>query len=434
MFTPSATRSGVSKHPVIRASIAPARAPRSNARAVAYRNCDAVLLRGRPQLTSATLAASTNAPTELGSHWRARSAEFMAVGGATLVLFPLAILARSHFGLDSAEFAVGFVMAQAAHFINDPHFSVTYLLFYRNYPSRAFGADGNRAQRVRYVVAGLVVPALLVTWAALGLVFHAAQALGWMIQLMFLLVGWHYAKQGFGVLTVLSARRAVFFNAQERRVILGHCYAAWAFSWANPVQAAGEFEEKGVVYWGPAHPRWLELATGSVLAVSTLLLVVIVGMKWRREKRLPFAPLTAFLATIWLWTIYTALDPLVRYVIPALHSVQYMYFVWLMKRNEARACEGPPLFGPPTSTRLTALAVSALLLGWVLLRAAPSGLDVSVARGWSHHPSTQALGETPFFAAFFVIVNIHHYFMDNVIWRRDNPDTQYLREPTTVTT
>jgi len=27
-----------------------------------------------------------------------------------------------------------------------------------------------------------------------------------------------------------------------------------------------------------------------------------------------------------------------------------------------------------------------------------------------------------------VVVNIHHYFMDHVIWRRDNPDTRYLRE------
>ena len=40
-----------------------------------------------------------------------------------------------------------------------------------------------------------------------------------------------------------------------------------------------------------------------------------------------------------------------------------------------------------------------------------------------------ALGETPYFAAIFVIVNIHHYFMDHVIWRRDNPDTRYLRDP-----
>jgi hypothetical protein len=38
-----------------------------------------------------------------------------------------------------------------------------------------------------------------------------------------------------------------------------------------------------------------------------------------------------------------------------------------------------------------------------------------------------ALGTTPFFAAFFVAVNLHHYFMDHVIWRRENPDTRFLR-------
>jgi hypothetical protein len=38
------------------------------------------------------------------------------------------------------------------------------------------------------------------------------------------------------------------------------------------------------------------------------------------------------------------------------------------------------------------------------------------------------VGPTPFFAAIFVIVNIHHYLMDHVIWRRDNPETRYLRE------
>jgi hypothetical protein len=34
---------------------------------------------------------------------------------------------------------------------------------------------------------------------------------------------------------------------------------------------------------------------------------------------------------------------------------------------------------------------------------------------------------TPFFAAFFVVVNLHHYLMDTVIWRRDNPEMRYLR-------
>jgi hypothetical protein len=246
---------------------------------------------------------------------------------------------------------------------------------------------------------------------------------------MFLLVGWHYAKQGFGVLTVLSARRGVRFAASERSVILAHCYAAWAFAFANPSRAAGMFEEKGVVYWAPARPAWLELASGTALLLSTLALAFVLGAKWRREGALPLTPLIGFLVTIWFWTIYTTVDPLVRYVIPALHSIQYLYFVWLMKRNEARASEGPPLFGPPVQTRLIALALSAVFLGWALFRGVPGLLDTSVASAWPGEGAPKALGETPFFAAFFLVLNLHHYFMDHVIWRRDNPDTRYLQEP-----
>ena len=383
------------------------------------------------QATRALVTPSTESFAAIEARRGARALEFMAVGGVTFVLFPMALLLRHSLGLSSAEFAVGLVMFHAAHFINDPHFCVTYLLFYKNWRERALGETWSRSQRARYVTAGLIVPLSLLGWAAYALAMRSAQSLGWMIQLMFLLVGWHYAKQGFGVLTVLSARRAIRFSAAERVVILVHCYAAWAFSWANPVRAAGEFEEKGIVYWGPAHPHWLELVTGTGLALSTLALIGSLGSKWWREGRLPFAPLAAFLATIWFWTIYTALDPLVRYVIPALHSIQYLYFVGLMKRNQARAQEGPPLFGPPAATRLTALAISALLLGWGMLRGAPWLLDASVAPSLHHDPAAKALGDTPFFAACFVMINIHHYFMDYVIWRRENQETHYLQQPAT---
>lgn len=353
----------------------------------------------------------------------------MAVGALTLLLLPLAWLLRTSLGLEASELAVGFVMFHAAHFMNDPHFAVTYLLFYKDIRARALGGAWSALQRLRYVVAGFVVPAVLVTWAGCALFARSAQALGFMAQLMYLLVGWHYAKQGFGVLTVLSARRGVRFSSGERTAVLAHCYAAWAFAFANPARAAGMFEEKGVVYWAPARPQWLELASGTALALSTFALVFVLVAKWRRERALPCTPLLGFLVTIWFWTIYTTIDPLVRYVIPALHSLQYLYFVWLMKRNEARANEGPPLFGPPVRTRLTALALSALFLGWLLFRGVPDLLDTSVASTWANAPSAHALGATPFFAAFFLVVNLHHYFMDYVIWRRDNADTRYLQEP-----
>ncbi len=360
------------------------------------------------------------------SSW-ARTLEWLAVGGATLFLFPLSWLLRSVLGLDDAELAVGFVMFHAAHVINDPHFSVTYLLFYKDVRNRALGAEHSMAQRVRYVIAGLAVPLSLATWAAWSLATGSAQGIGWMAQLMFLLVGWHYAKQAFGVLTVLSARRGVRFSAQERAVTLAHCFAAWAFAWASPARAAGEFEEKGVVYWGPPHPLWLEWLTGALFGLSALALGVVLARKWRSEGRLPVTPLLGFVITIWFWTIYTAIDPLVRYVIPALHSIQYMYFVWLMARNEARANEGPPAFGPPVGTRVGMLALSAVVLGWVMFRGAPSVLDASFTLGVT--PQRASLGDTPFFAAVFVIINIHHYFMDHVIWRRENPATRYLYDP-----
>jgi len=133
-----------------------------------------------------------------------------------------------------------------------------------------------------------------------------------------------------------------------------------------------------------------------------------------------------FLITIWSWTIYSRIDPLVRYAIPALHSLQYLYFVWLMKSQQARAEEGPPAFGQPVGARLGLLAVSALGLGWLLFRGAPTFLD-DVFVPHSRRAALEPLGATPFFAAFFVVVNIHHYLMDYVIWRRDNPETRYLR-------
>jgi hypothetical protein len=353
----------------------------------------------------------------------------MLVGGATFGLFPISWFLRRTFGLDEAEYTVSFFAFYLAFVINDPHFAVTYLLFYKDVRRRALGADVPRAQRIRYVVAGFFVPVALLTWGFAAIAWHSAPALGWMIQLMFLLVGWHYAKQGFGVVAVLSARRGIKITARERLVVLFHCYAGWAFAWANPSGPAREYEEKGVVYMAVGHPRWLELGAAAVLGMSSLWLVWTVASRYLREGRgLPMGPLVGFLVTIWSWTIFSAIDPLLRYIIPALHSIQYLYFVWLMKRNEARAAEGPPTFGRPTAVRLGVIALSALGLGWLLFHGLPTFLDTAFVPH-SREPTTDPLGETPYFAVIYTFVNVHHYFMDHVVWRRENPETRHLATP-----
>jgi hypothetical protein len=362
--------------------------------------------------------------------WAAAVGEFLVVGGLTPLLFPLAWLLRKTVGLDSSEFAVGFVMFHAAFVVNDPHFAVTYILFYKEGISRALSRTIDPRQRARYVVAGIVVPLAMGVWAIAALATKSAASLGLMIQLMFFLVGWHYVKQGFGVMTVLAARRGVRFERYERAALLAHCFAGWAYAWASPADAGTEVEEKGVVYMTIAHPLWLDRLTHGVFLATAVVLFAVLVRKWRRDGRLPIAtPLTALLASIWSWSIYSSIDPLVVYVIPALHSVQYLYFVWLLKNGEALEREGPPWFETSARVRVGVLAVSALGLGWVLFHGAPAALDdILVPR--RARLSSPMLGPTPYFAAIYTFVNVHHFFMDYVIWRRDNPETRYLLQPT----
>lgn len=379
-------------------------------------------------MTSAAIPLSSSAEAPAASP--SRLIEFLLVGGATLVLFPLSWIVRKFVGLDPSELAVGFLTFYAAYVVNDPHFTVTYFLFYKDARRRAFDPGVPLASRVRWVVSGVLVPAVLVAWAATSLALGSAQGLGWMVQVMFLLVGWHYVKQGFGVVTVLSSRHGVRVSDRERLAILVHCFAGWAYAWANPAMPAGEFEERGVVYWAPARPHWFELVALVVLMASSAWLVMtLVTEAKKRGRFLPLAPLGGFLITVWAWTIYSSIDPLLRYAIPALHSIQYLYFVWLMKRNEARSQEGPPSFGRPVAVRVGGLAVGALVLGWLLFHGVPGFLDGAFVPRARRNVIVGPLGETPFFAAFYVFVNIHHYFMDHVVWRRDNPDTAYLRGP-----
>jgi len=174
-------------------------------------------------------------------------------------------------------------------------------------------------------------------------------------------------------------------------------------------------------------PHLIEVVSLGALVVSGVALIATLVRKRLREGPLPlFTPLTALLSSIWLWMIWSDVDPLVKYMAPALHSIQYLYFVWLLKRNETQSREREPLFERPSRERLAFLALSALALGWLLFHGAPSLLDAMFAPARLPGGAGVSLGPTPYFAALYAFVNIHHYFMDYVIWRRDNPRTRYL--------
>jgi hypothetical protein len=107
--------------------------------------------------------------------------------------------------------------------------------------------------------------------------------------------------------------------------------------------------------------------------------------------------------------------------------LQYLYFVGLLRGNAALEQAGPPSFKGSVGRDLSVLAVSAAGLGWLLLRGAPAGLDAALVPATSPGlAALDAVGPTPWLAAFTAVVNIHHYFMDSVIWRREHTETRHL--------
>mgnify|MGYP000010460912 CR=1 FL=1 len=353
--------------------------------------------------------------------------EFAVVGGLTPFLYPLSWLLRKAFGLEPTEYIVSFVMFAAAFVINDPHFAVTYFLFYKDVRSRALGNGFTGLQQFRYLLAGFVIPIVLITWGIASLFFRSASALGVMIQLMFFLVGWHYVKQGFGVFSVLSARRGVRFSNLERWAILAHCYAGWAYAWSSPRDIGHAAEEKGVWYVTFSQPQGLEQVSAVVFFATIVPMVWALGSKWKREGRLPIlTPLIALLCSVWPWLIYSSIDPLLIYVIPGLHSLQYLYFVWLLEGNKAREREQAPYFERSATVRLLGLAIASLGLGWFFFHIGPTIFDTLIGSRLATK-QYDPIGPTPCFAALFAFVNIHHYCMDAVIWRKENPETRYLQ-------
>ncbi len=257
---------------------------------------------------------------------------------------------------------------------------------------------------------------------------RSATALGWLIQLMFLLVGWHYVRQGFGVLTVLSARHDVHLSTSEQRVLSGHALAAWAYAWASPADPGTEMEERGVVYTSLSHGPLLEGVTLVIFAASTVAMVwVLARRRFRAERLPPLGALAGYLSALWSWTVYSRVEPLVVYVIPALHSAQYLYFVWLLKRGGALEAQERPFSSRPAAVQLALLAASAVGLAWVVFHGVPETLDAAFFTQRGRRVDPGNLGAAPFVAAMFVCVNIHHYFMDHVIWRRENPEMRRLR-------
>jgi len=238
--------------------------------------------------------------------------DFVYLGGGSLIVLGLIAIFVPE-GISTPQ-EIG-LMTILMLLINQPHFAHSYQMFYRNFRAKAFGPSYPPTLRLRYIIAGLVVPVALVAFLAAGVLSAIASkstlVLGYGLNLMFFLVGWHYVKQGYGILIVDSIQKKLPFSENVKRTLRINSYVCWLVTWIglnNTVAKAAP--QIGMTYYTLPLPAPLYRFIVIAAIVSTAAVLAALVQCWRRTGTLPWNGVVAYMATLYVWVVFARVNPL----------------------------------------------------------------------------------------------------------------------------
>jgi len=300
-----------------------------------------------------------------------------------------------------------------------PHFLLSYQLLYSDYRNKAF-------RQRQFVLVSVVVPLALIALLSVGFFGQNLVVLEWLVAAMYTLVGWHYVKQIYGVMVVIGARRGYSLSQKERSFLRGHLYLLWVTAllprhtrdWVPPRMTSVTHDFYGIRRIGLSLPPALLWLTYGLVLVSFFGLAFLCWRRYREGKGMPPRSfLVAYLSGL-LWQLPLFWYPEFLVMIPIFHGLQYWLFVLTFKKNETRARLEKS--GSSTREKLWLSMVGyfglAVVLGAVGFELLPRLLNHVAGHGaWN----TNGLS---FVLPFWLFLNLHHYFIDSVLWKGSYPE------------
>jgi hypothetical protein len=386
-----------------------------------------VLLSEHPPLSSPT-------PAKTNRHLTSRAVDFWLLGGASIVLWGFMIVLEGE-GREAWVFDHHFMNLLAlsgslALVGNYPHFMASYRLAY----SQGAGFIFRNWFQLIAVPIGLIgsIAAsylLFETTSSEGAFVQLNQALraigldtqvglspttgqeiiSLLIQFMFFTVGWHYAKQTYGCMRVMANFDGYALTAPQWKLLKATLFSVWfcSFAWANIGHEQREMQGLGYVTLGL--PDWFNtIALISFIYLLSASVLMLRDVRARTGQRPSANMLVAPIAFILWW-----FPPLVQlefyiWIVPFFHSIQYLGFVYKIESSQLMA-EHPD----STSLRGGIIALALVLAGFAAFELIPNTVDNAMN-------TNGQMGVWFFFAAAAIFINVHHYFIDNVIWRFQN--------------
>ena len=366
-----------------------------------------------------------------------RFLDFWLLGGASVAVWLVMIVAqqfRASWAVDQHFKNLTYTAASLSLLVNYPHFLISYQLAYSRGRSFVF----------RHWWQLLIVPAALaaifvvafveyaVPVARLPLLEHAGRVMdGWgtnarvlsgprlgdvlftgVFDVMVLTVGWHYTKQVFGCMMVYAYFDKYPMSSRQRTITKYALLSIWWLNFAYGNQSGSQNNFSQFKYYSFDLPDILVPIASFICAAGIVLVAYEVFWKNHVEKgRWPAINMVVPFVSLYVWWL-----PITRQfefyflLTPLFHSLQYLAFVYKMEDTRLRGLSHPEIRG-------TILTVGIVLAGWAAFEFVPNEVDTALG-------TFNAWQMFFFFTAAMLFINIHHYFIDNVLWKFRDPAVQ----------
>jgi hypothetical protein len=382
--------------------------------------------------------ASTNKPQSLTSN---QVKDFWFLGGLSILIWLLFIIfdpMKANSELISTRFVqVGTLFSWLSFICNYPHFLISYrfaytrgvkfilqswipliavpltLLFLYVMSYFYFNESISNNSAIIYLNSLLLKTGLafqIGEQANLG-----TEILAFSVRIMYITVGWHYAKQIFGCMMVYGNYSAYNFSLRQKQLIKISLFSIAFFNFFFvSIPAADATTSTGYFFNIPLNAigfsvLFIAFFKYAVLITSALVLYFVFYKNYQKTKKLP--PLNVVVGYvafhIW-WFPPIRQNEFYFLTIPFFHSLQYLPFAYRLEVARGEKSNKENFF---ISLKMIALVVAGILA----FETIPHFLDTELN-------SISHFNTWFFMISFAVFINIHHFFIDSVIWKFNHKD------------
>lgn len=232
---------------------------------------------------------------------------------------------------------------------------------------------------------------------------------GLTFNVMIFTVGWHYTKQVFGCTMVYAYFDRYPLSKRQRLTIKWSLLSLWWLNFAHGNRQGAQQEFSQFKYYSLDLPdAAVPLAAGILAFGIAATLYEVVWSNYKTHRKLPSLNMAVPFVALYVWWL-----PITRQfefyflLTPFFHSLQYLAFVYKMEITRLQGLDHP-------ESRGAIVAFVLVLTGWLAFELLPNQIDTALGT----FSSWQMFF---FFTAATLFINIHHYFLDNVLWRFKDP-------------